>query len=341
MFHRGRSEILVALVAEGFGLALDIYLTRLLLLDIERSIFGVEVVALSEVGLRRGVLVELLERVDSLAEFLEGLVAHTFAEVFLGKAEEIAFHYNMNFMEQIIQPKRRNLDHYSRNFTRILQKFQTKSFVLKTFDDVQLPATLYFQPKFTRTIIYLHSYCSCQEEGLSLLEFCAEYECNLITYDQRGNGRGSPSYIYFGFREKTDLLYIIFYTTNKFNLNEFFLWGRSMGCNAIIQLCASLDERLDLAFRDKTNEQRGGRKAFLSQELKLFSDKNAMEEAKCCNFSIESIILDSPYSSLDSFVKNLIKSKARILGFLDNVVGKMLSNYLDKKLGFEQSQIQN
>ena len=57
---------------------------------------------------------------------------------------------------------------------------------------------------------------------------------NLVIYDSRGSGKASLSSVSFGFNEKIDLLYLILKLTLKYKKTKYFLWGRSIGCNAIL-----------------------------------------------------------------------------------------------------------
>lgn len=57
---------------------------------------------------------------------------------------------------------------------------------------------------------------------------------NLCLFDSRGCGDSSTGCVNFGFKEKIDIMFLMFKIIFEFDLVDFILWGRSIGCNAIL-----------------------------------------------------------------------------------------------------------
>ena len=96
--------------------------------------------------------------------------------------------------------------------------------------------------------MYVHTYGSCKEEGSYLLDSCYENRLSLCIYDSRGCGESSGGKIGFGFCEWEDLFMLLNFLKKQEKFNKILLWGRSIGCNAVLQLIQklSLEMRVDI-----------------------------------------------------------------------------------------------
>ena len=150
-----------------------------------------------------------------------------------------------NKLEQIIRPTRVNYINLYNAQKGHLPQFTEQAFQLKSFDGTIIEC-LYLAHKDNEngtnaaTIVYSHSHGSCKYEASNLIGHCAQYGLDLCLYDSRGCGKSGDNTIYFGFKEHLDLLFILFKLVIGYNRKGFVLWGRSIGCNAVLQLYHAL-----------------------------------------------------------------------------------------------------
>lgn len=87
-------------------------------------------------------------------------------------------------------------------------------------------------------IIYLHSHSGCRIESLQILEYVSDY-FSLCTFDFSGSGNSEGEYVTLGLKELEDLDCVKSYIEQKFRINIFYLWGRSMGAVTAISYAHS------------------------------------------------------------------------------------------------------
>lgn len=280
-----------------------------------------------------------------------------------------------NKLEQIIKPTRVNYINLYNAQKDHQNKFTEHHFQLRSFDGTTIEC-LYLENKENEnnygvgTIVYNHSHGSCKFEGSGLIKHCAEYGYDICLYDSRACGKSGDSSIHFGFKEYIDLLYILLKLTLVYNRRGFVLWGRSIGCNAVLQLyhALNINESINLNKNITTNKDSNigpVKRAQTSnkpirKEVKYPNDYNKlidehldtflMHNARklygspdvIVNFTIQAIVLDSPYSSFTSFLKDNI---AKLVGFMTPIISSPLSLYLksfyNKKLGIDLETSQN
>lgn len=139
--------------------------------------------------------------------------------------------------EKVLKPKR--VIGRDRPVPNQSVRFKDSSFSVTSFDGTKLACRLFLRGD-RPCIVYCHSFGHCKEEGLRLLPDCDDRELSLALVDQRGCGESGEGPITFGHCEKVDLLFVLFYLASKHGVREFFLWGRSMGTTAVINLLALL-----------------------------------------------------------------------------------------------------
>ena len=265
-------------------------------------------------------------------------------------------------LDLLIKPERLKIKNHSQNHKKLFKNFKIQKTFIKTYDKITLPLTIYKNNKKTdKTIIYNHSYASCKNEGLSILNTCLELKANLCIYDSRGCGESSESEITFGFKEKFDLLFVILKNIFFFGNKEFVLWGRSMGCNSILQFLVFFENFKGFFKFEKKNYHIGKKNKQIGKKNinnKFNEDKNEKfmsfkkyfdiffeEYNKFKNFNFDftilGIVLDAPYISFSSFVKENIKKKF-FFGFLfSKPINLFLEKWLKKKINIDITKFQN
>lgn len=141
-------------------------------------------------------------------------------------------------IEKIISPPRQNSKNNFFDHKKHFEAYEIHEFNIVTFDRQILPV-IFFKNKnnnsFVTTVIYSHSYGSCKYEGMGNLSACKSFNLNYCIYDSRGCGSSSSeSKVSFGFNEKIDLLFLLLKLNFDFKCANFILWGRSIGCNAVL-----------------------------------------------------------------------------------------------------------
>ena len=108
-------------------------------------------------------------------------------------------------------------------------------------------------------VVYNHSHGSSKFEGAHLLSLCVEHKMSLLLYDSRACGESEGEMISFGKNEKIDLLYLLLKVQIDFEFKKFLLWGRSIGCNTIINFLYEMEmnksEYLNEVIKKKKEEE--------------------------------------------------------------------------------------
>lgn len=287
-------------------------------------------------------------------------------------------------LTQAIKPGRVNFSNLIYTYNNHLSSFHRIDFTMITHDYVQLPVSLFIKKmevtEVLPTIIYNHSHGSSKWESSDLIQHCNYLNLNLCLYDSRGCGESSDSYIYFGFREHLDLLYLIFQLNIIYKCNEVILWGRSIGCNTVLQFYQAIlsNEGSFLNARVKKLMQQGDTSGEEKAELDMFKryqhslrilnysenmfspnfnmlidkyiddfiEKNIKIKIQDQNFRVTfcilGIILDSPYDSFSGFVRDNMKKQVTFLsGLISTPVSAYLKSFYKKKLDIDLDKMQN
>lgn len=204
---------------------------------------------------------------------------------------------------------------------------RSRSFTVTTYDSKTLSISLLnnnknvYLPK--RCVIYTHSHGANKEEGLQLQAGCHSLGFSLCTYDSRGCGRSSESKITFGHHERMDLLYVLFFVLVTEEIEQFVLWGRSIGCCAVVQLLVRLKE-----------VGKGG-VGFLQTAFEGFLKKNRelVMLTPSLKLDILGVVLDCPIKRLQSAILNFIKMKIVNVNFIASYASQYVSSSIQRQLG--------
>lgn len=142
-------------------------------------------------------------------------------------------------LSHAIRPPRTNFEYIYYRYSEFLLNYNWVNFSLNCSDGAELPVVLLTGKILTvdwPIVVYTHSYGSNKFEGSDLIQTCYWFDCDLVFYDSWGSGLSGPDPIGFGCKEKTDLLYLLLKLVAGFGYQNIILWGRSIGCNAIIQM---------------------------------------------------------------------------------------------------------
>ena len=272
-------------------------------------------------------------------------------------------------LERVIKPPRTNFVNLLYRKKNILQFFEKIDFELIAFDRTIIKGIFFkhiSKERIKSTLIYNHSYGSCKYEGVYLLKHCHNFNMNLCIYDSRGSGETSNSFITFGFSEKIDLLYVIFKCYFFFKFDRFILWGRSIGCNTVLQFYQTMISHESSFLNNvlkKKNEKpndyytKSSKKKqkmlpknfnkFVHMYFEAFlgyNYKNKLPKTENLEFKymIQGIVLDSPYTSFDDFVyDNLKKFVPFLSGVLSLPIRAYLKSWLDSKINIDLDKKQN
>lgn len=185
------------------------------------------------------------------------------------------------FLNKITSPQRVNLTSLIYSQREALASFEQKPFTFVSFDSLKISCVLFLHKQFHNNdkslftsnglfkgihkminkdsfnekelekrnnqkmknslLVYNHSHGSSKFEGSHLLTVCAENNMSLVFYDQRACGESEGEMISFGKNEKIDLIYLLLKLQVDFGFKQFLLWGRSIGCNAIINFLYEME----------------------------------------------------------------------------------------------------
>lgn len=119
-----------------------------------------------------------------------------------------------------------------------------ENIAIPTFDQQALAAFLLISPKPTnKWVIVVHGWMQNRYSILYLAKHFYKAGLNVLVYDARNHGSNPDSSCTFGFKEATDLFYVVKYMNERFkdqNL-EFALIGNSMGASTILQAVTNYD----------------------------------------------------------------------------------------------------
>ncbi|CAD8175554.1 unnamed protein product [Paramecium octaurelia] len=138
-----------------------------------------------------------------------------------------------SYCRQIIRPPRRQ--YMISDLGPKIRFLQTKAIVRVDFvfesRNIQLNASYFLtKSKNHRCMIYLHGNASCRLEGIRYAEVLASWDINLCVLDFAACGMSKGDFITMGVYESQDVIELMKYIENNFGkVDEFMLWGRSMG----------------------------------------------------------------------------------------------------------------
>ena len=272
-------------------------------------------------------------------------------------------------LESIIKPTRVNYINLYRMHGEHLSQFKEHNLTVVSYENIKLNVIFLEnnnkeEGSGSLTVIYNHSHGSCKYEASNLIKHCYDYGMNLCLYDSRGCGRSDSDYIYFGFKEHIDLLYIVLELNLIYNCHGFLLWGRSIGCNTILQFYQTLianessflnkiylerkKNTMDYTAKEKKlkNKYPDEYNQFIFNHLHHFLKSNRHEQEflqrPVIDFVIYGLILDSPYKSFSDFISD---NTGKVIKFMPGVVSKpigyYLKNFYNKRLGIDLNKKQN
>ena len=185
--------------------------------------------------------------------------------------------------------------YYLEDYGLKTKKFFIKLNNLELFSEISLP-----EKPSKRCLVFVHGRESNHVRVLkyvNILKQCNFHKENYIAVlDLRNSGESTPSKVTFGYNEYKDLETILEYLHKTYFIDEFILWGFSMGAMVI------------------------GR--FLKKSYPKYKN----------DFKISKIILDSPLSNTKKTIEFILNKKFKIpeIGnFYTYLYNKIRKNYLD------------
>ena len=190
-------------------------------------------------------------------------------------------------------------------------------------------------------LIYCHSHSGNKLEGKKLLLNLVNH-FSIVLFDSSGCGNSSGKYCTLGLDEAKDIPNIIKALHYKFNANQIYLWGRSIGAVAIMHTMYNVSVAKETI---KDNDQRINKlieqykhkgKDYAKYKRKIEKLQIEIEElVKLVKLEslIKGIILDSPFPYAKTFVTNLLKSHLKANTFTTSIILLYMKNTLKLKIG--------
>jgi len=277
-------------------------------------------------------------------------------------------------VEKFVRPIRCNYMNILYEEHEVLPLFERVNLRLVTFDKKEL-SCMFFKlnsdgQSSSQTIIYNHSHGSCKYEGAHLLSHCVYSKFNLLVYDSRGCGESGDDAIYFGVKEKIDLLFITLYLALVHKTQRLLLWGRSIGCNTVLQFYQTLiikdGDFMNRVIKIQANKHNLEKSRdnkilysvsrtnldlypqmfnkFINQHFQTFLENNKIEPELDSQFTImiAGIVLDSPYESFTSFIEDNMKKFVNFMpGMMSSLANMYLKSWMNSKLNIDIEVDQN
>ena len=110
--------------------------------------------------------------------------------------------------------------------------------------DEEIQGSFYRAPNPAKSacVIYLHGNASNQLEGRFVISLFVPYGISVFCFDFAGCGESSGKYVSLGFFESRDMENIIHTLRERYQIDEFLLWGRSMGAAVALMVGYKYDE---------------------------------------------------------------------------------------------------
>jgi pimeloyl-ACP methyl ester carboxylesterase len=123
--------------------------------------------------------------------------------------------------------------------------FSRHALCLENARHQHLVGSLYHHHNFnpmqcTRCVMYLHGNASCQLEGQFLVPNFCPHGVLVCCIDFAGCGASDGDYISLGLWEKDDVEHVMARLAAMFAIEQFFLWGRSMGAGTAVMVRSPL-----------------------------------------------------------------------------------------------------
>lgn len=248
-----------------------------------------------------------------------------------------------NMIDKFLKPIRTNYCNLLWNESEHLSAFEQINLNVLSHDNFKLSCTLfllngYKSAEKTPTIIYSHAYCSSRYECVNLLAHCKRHGLSLCIYDSRSSGESQGDTVTFGYKESIDLFFVLLKLLIDYNVRHFVLWGRSIGCNAVLMLQHKL---LSNTSRN-LNRKPSGQKAqveypphfnvFILKNYQQYVQRNGgkpLADGLRINFTIVGLVLDVPYYSMNSFIKDNIR---RFVPYLPGMFTLVASSYVIERI---------
>lgn len=156
---------------------------------------------------------------------------------------------------------------------------------------------------------------------------------SLCVYDSRACGDSQGELVTFGYKECVDLFFVLVHLTLNYQIKHFLLWGRSIGCNTVLmlqhKLIMSTGRHLNRVMPKKPNtlEYPNQYNVFILKNYNLYIQKNGgtpLADGQRIGFMLVGLVLDVPYYSMHSFIKDNIK---RFVPYLPNMLSVTAGNY--------------
>jgi hypothetical protein len=256
----------------------------------------------------------------------------------------------------LMRPPKMKFSNYGGSHTQYLSSFSSFRNSLKSFDSCLISFTLLKNIKSSdrpkTCVVYSHSHGSNGEESFEVLSACQATGLSLCYYDSRGCGASGDSFVTFGVNESNDLLYVCFYLIVIYNLEEFILWGRSIGSCAVLQMISKLTrlpndlltkklKTLDTIENILQSEINKKEIDFIYEHFALFLALNNFINEEPRQFSVAGMVLDSPPKSIMAAIENFVKVKLLNFKLFTKMAAIYSEGWIKKQIGIDITLNQN
>lgn len=245
-----------------------------------------------------------------------------------------------------------------------IQEGKAKKVRFKSFDDTKLVAYYSYatSSEIKGTIIFLHGIRASKDRFQKLSEKLNNIGFHTVALDLRAHGESEGSFCTYGYYEKKDIVTLLDYLESHENLNNFGIWGQSLG-GAVALQSLRIDKRLKFGIIESTFTNfrqiaHDYSSYYLGFNISFFSDyminrageianfpPDAVNPAEDCKFIEQPVLMlhgdkdkkvDKKYAKRN--FKNL-KSKNKKLwlvknGKHDNIWKTAGNEYLEKTINF-------
>ena len=223
----------------------------------------------------------------------------------LNKIKDLKKNYQ-NIWKAILKPPKLPINDYQLgpqcNLIENIIVKKTSTFFLNS-KKIKISYTFYnFDEKKQKKktcLIYLHSHSSNRAEGYNLLKFCIKRKYSLCLFDFQASGESEGNNLTLGPQESKDTEELMDLLKTRFKVNNFILWGKSMGAVTCLIVSQNLEKK----------------------------------------YNIKGIVVDSPFYSIKSFFNGFIHSFLKMPKIFSDFLFKKITDQCKKKLNLNLNGI--
>lgn len=169
---------------------------------------------------------------------------------------------------------------------------------------IYLPEGLDCEKDRVPCVVYLHSQSGCRLEGLSLRDYCADRNYALCLFDFAACGMSDGEYVSLGWNEKDDLRLVIDEVRSVYGINQFCLWGRSMGAVTAILYAESCLGQVE------------------------------------ANNKVSCLVLDSPFTNINTLAQDIADKQSNVPNMFVKLAMSVVKSTIQNKLKFNIDDLQ-